>query len=84
MESLQQFKRAWAHEHEPAKELIDAVNVSSEWLTKSKELELSSLLCFLLFQAIKPTVLIGTSGVGRAFTQEVVEAMASLNEVQSC
>ncbi|KAM7490477.1 hypothetical protein LguiA_033398 [Lonicera macranthoides] len=29
---------------------------------------------------IKPTVLIGTSGVGRTFTKEVVEAMASLNE----
>lgn len=32
-------------------------------------------------QAIKPTVLIGTSGVGKTFTQEVVEAMASFNEV---
>jgi malate dehydrogenase (oxaloacetate-decarboxylating)(NADP+) len=31
-------------------------------------------------KAIKPTVLIGSSGVGRAFTKEVVEAMASLNE----
>jgi malate dehydrogenase (oxaloacetate-decarboxylating)(NADP+) len=29
---------------------------------------------------IKPTVLIGTSGVGKTFTQEVVEAMASFNE----
>ncbi|XP_024986456.1 NADP-dependent malic enzyme [Cynara cardunculus var. scolymus] len=29
---------------------------------------------------IKPTVLIGTSGVGRQFTQEVVEAMSSNNE----
>ena len=32
-------------------------------------------------QAIKPTVLIGTSGVGQTFTQEVVEAMATNNEV---
>ncbi|KAG9134777.1 hypothetical protein Leryth_001094 [Lithospermum erythrorhizon] len=32
-------------------------------------------------KAIKPTVLIGTSGVGRQFTREVVEAMASFNEV---
>ncbi|VFQ73197.1 unnamed protein product [Cuscuta campestris] len=56
MESLQQFKRPWAHEHEPIKELIDAV------------------------KAINPTVLIGTSGVGRTFTQEVVETMASINE----
>ncbi|XP_019184928.1 PREDICTED: NADP-dependent malic enzyme-like isoform X2 [Ipomoea nil] len=56
LESLQQFKQPWAHEHEPAKDLIEAVN------------------------AIKPTILIGTSGVGRAFTQEVVETMASLNE----
>ncbi|KAK8955924.1 NADP-dependent malic enzyme [Platanthera guangdongensis] len=31
-------------------------------------------------KAIKPTVLIGSSGVGRTFTQEVVETMASLNE----
>lgn len=55
-ESLQHFKKPWAHEHEPIKELVDAV------------------------KAIKPTVLIGTSGVGRTFTQEVVDAMASLNE----
>nr|KJB07473.1 hypothetical protein B456_001G026200 [Gossypium raimondii]KJB07474.1 hypothetical protein B456_001G026200 [Gossypium raimondii] len=31
-------------------------------------------------KAIKPTVLIGTSGVGKQFTREVVEAMASINE----
>ncbi|OQU86165.1 hypothetical protein SORBI_3003G036000 [Sorghum bicolor] len=31
-------------------------------------------------KSIKPTVLIGTSGVGRTFTKEVVEAMASFNE----
>jgi malate dehydrogenase (oxaloacetate-decarboxylating)(NADP+) len=37
----------------------------------------------LIHQAIKPTVLIGTSGVGKQFTQEVVEAMASFNEVPS-
>ncbi|KAH0883498.1 hypothetical protein HID58_059594 [Brassica napus] len=30
--------------------------------------------------AIKPTVLIGTSGVGKTFTKEVVEAMATFNE----
>ncbi|KAH6835906.1 NADP-malic enzyme 3, partial [Perilla frutescens var. hirtella] len=29
---------------------------------------------------IKPTVLIGTSGVGRTFTKEIVEAMAANNE----
>ncbi|GAV61272.1 malic domain-containing protein/Malic_M domain-containing protein [Cephalotus follicularis] len=56
MESLQHFKKPWAHEHEPIKTLLDAVN------------------------DIKPTVLIGTSGVGRTFTQEVVEGMASFNE----
>ncbi|MBA0626362.1 hypothetical protein Godav_004041, partial [Gossypium davidsonii] len=55
-ESLQHFKKPWAHEHEPVKELVDAV------------------------KAIKPTVLIGTSGVGKQFTKEVVEAMAALNE----
>ncbi|KAJ6758400.1 MALIC ENZYME-RELATED [Salix koriyanagi] len=34
-------------------------------------------------KAIKPTVLIGSSGVGKTFTKEVVEAMASLNEALS-
>ncbi|GMJ07650.1 Arabidopsis thaliana NADP-malic enzyme 4, NADP-malic enzyme 4 [Hibiscus trionum] len=55
-ESLQHFKKPWAHEHEPVKTLVEAV------------------------KAIKPTILIGTSGVGKQFTKEVVEAMASLNE----
>ncbi|CAN1190142.1 NADP-dependent malic enzyme 4, chloroplastic [Linum perenne] len=55
-ESLQHFKKPWAHEHEPLETLLEAVN------------------------DIKPTILIGTSGVGRTFTQEVVEAMASFNE----
>ena len=31
-------------------------------------------------QEIKPTILIGVSTVGKAFTQEVVEAMSTLNE----
>uniref|UniRef100_A0A0D9UXQ7 Malic enzyme n=2 Tax=Poaceae TaxID=4479 RepID=A0A0D9UXQ7_9ORYZ len=55
-DSLQSFKKPWAHDHEPVATLLDAV------------------------QSIKPTVLIGTSGVGRTFTKEVVEAMASFNE----
>ncbi|KAK8574721.1 hypothetical protein V6N13_034031 [Hibiscus sabdariffa] len=54
--SLQHFKKPWAHDREPVKKLVDAVNV------------------------IKPTVLIGTSGVGRTFTKEVIEAMAALND----
>lgn len=56
LESLQHFKKPWAHEHEPIKGLVNAIN------------------------AIKPTVLIGTSGVGRQFTKEVVETMAAINE----
>ncbi|KAG4400231.1 hypothetical protein GLYMA_07G015732v4 [Glycine max] len=55
-ESLQHFKKPWAHEHEPVKELVNVV------------------------KQIKPTVLIGTSGQGRTFTKDVVEAMASINE----
>ncbi|XP_042991506.1 NADP-dependent malic enzyme-like isoform X3 [Carya illinoinensis] len=55
-ESLQHFKKPWAHDHEPVKGLLDAV------------------------KAIKPTVLIGSSGVGKTFTKEVLEAMASFNE----
>jgi malate dehydrogenase (oxaloacetate-decarboxylating)(NADP+) len=56
VESLQHFKKPWAHNHDPLKTLLEVV------------------------QAIKPTVLIGTSGVGQTFTQEVVEAMTSFNE----
>ncbi|CAH8364011.1 unnamed protein product [Eruca vesicaria subsp. sativa] len=55
-ESIQHFKKPWAHDHKPIKDLVDAV------------------------KAIKPTVLIGTSGVGQTFTQDVVETMAELNE----
>ncbi|XP_022953375.1 NADP-dependent malic enzyme-like isoform X2 [Cucurbita moschata] len=55
-ESLQHFKKPWAHEHEPIQDLVDAV------------------------KDIKPTVLIGTSGVGRTFTKDVVEAMAAINK----
>lgn len=88
MESLQHFKKPWAHEHEPVKGLLDAVKVRkivSEFV----------LIPFIIFhtlyivsynsllQAIKPTVLIGSSGVGKTFTKEVVEAMSSINEVPS-
>ncbi|XP_020594028.1 NADP-dependent malic enzyme-like [Phalaenopsis equestris] len=55
-ESLQHFKKPWAHEHEPVGNLLDAV------------------------KAIRPTILIGSSGVGKTFTREVVEAVASFNE----
>ncbi|KAI4350802.1 hypothetical protein L6164_005217 [Bauhinia variegata] len=33
-----------------------------------------------LLDAVKPTVLIGTSGVGKTFTKEVVETIASFND----
>ncbi|KAL8098953.1 hypothetical protein AgCh_031600 [Apium graveolens] len=56
LESLQNFKKPWAHEYEPIRDFVDVV------------------------KAIKPTVLIGSSGVGRTFTKDVVETMASLNE----
>ncbi|KAK2385400.1 NADP-dependent malic enzyme [Trifolium repens] len=55
--SLQHFKKPWAHEHEPVSTLLEAVKV------------------------IKPTVLIGSSGVGKTFTKEVVEAMTANNKV---
>ncbi|KAJ7969546.1 Malic enzyme [Quillaja saponaria] len=55
-DSLQHFKKPWAHEHEPVKNLLDAVKV------------------------IKPTVLIGSSGTGRTFTREVIEAVSSYND----
>ncbi|XWS16295.1 hypothetical protein CRYUN_Cryun34aG0072700 [Craigia yunnanensis] len=56
IDSLQHFKKPWAHDHEPIQKLVDAVN------------------------GIRPTVLIGTSGVGRTFTKEIIEAMAALND----
>lgn len=34
-ESLQHFKQPWAHEHEPVKDLIGAVNVRHELIFKS-------------------------------------------------
>ncbi|KAI0496485.1 hypothetical protein KFK09_022802 [Dendrobium nobile] len=55
-ESLQHFKKPWAHEHEPVGNLLDAV------------------------KAIKPTILVGSSGVGKTFTKEVVQTVASFNE----
>ncbi|KAL9324676.1 hypothetical protein ACSQ67_009533 [Phaseolus vulgaris] len=55
-DSLQHFKKPWAHEHEPVDSLLEAVKV------------------------IKPTVLVGSSGVGKTFTKEVIEALASINE----
>jgi len=55
-DSLQDFKKPWAHEHEPLGDLLGAV------------------------KAIKPTILIGSSGVGKTFTKEVIEAMASFNK----
>lgn len=36
------------------------------------------------FQAIRPTALIGSAGVGQSFTKEVIEAMSSINEVTNC
>ncbi|KAL5573618.1 hypothetical protein UlMin_023215, partial [Ulmus minor] len=70
MESLQHFKKPWAHEHELVKGLVDAINI------------LISLYLSLLFtwNRNQPTVLIGTSGVGKQFTKKVVEAMSSINE----
>lgn len=84
-ESLQHFKAPWAHEHEPIQELLDAVKVRWKFLLHMIDntkisLIIIELICYQS-QAIKPTVLIGTSGVGRTFTKEVIEAMASINEV---
>ncbi|GAU24755.1 hypothetical protein TSUD_355840 [Trifolium subterraneum] len=77
-ESLQHFKKPWAHDHEPVTELVDAVNVRS--LAPILSLTHHSCTSHLEQKQIKPTVLIGTSGQGRTFTQEVIKAMASINE----
>lgn len=87
-ETLQHFKKPWAHEHEPVKNLLDAVNVCSLALSLPVILlhirvDNFQILTFpiLFSQQIKPTVLIGTSGQGRTFTKEVVKAMATINKV---
>lgn len=85
-ESLQHFKKPWAHEHEPIKDLLSAVKVWNELWTAFLYSYYVSVLVFhicIFSQAIKPTILIGSSGVGRTFTKEVIEAMASSNEVVS-
>ncbi|PPD98038.1 hypothetical protein GOBAR_DD04977 [Gossypium barbadense] len=56
VDSKNHFKKPWAHDHEPVKDLLGAV------------------------KAIKPTVLIGSSGVGRTFTKEIIETVTSFNE----
>lgn len=42
---------------------------------------ISPLKLYMFHQAIKPNVLIGSAGIGRSFTKEVIEAMSSINEV---
>ena len=85
-DSLQHFKKPWAHEHEPVRNLVDAVNVwfflsfCSLHHTHSRSFNVLKW-SMLSSQKIKPTVLIGTSGQGRTFTKEVIEAMASINKV---
>lgn len=55
-ESLQHFKKNFAHEHEGCRDLLSAV------------------------KALKPTILIGSSGQRSTFTKEVLENLASFNE----
>lgn len=89
MDSLQHFKKPWAHEQEPIKGLLNAVNVSflythrlpSKLDSAYRSQRFALTLSVYVFKALKPTVLIGSSGVGRTFTKEVVEAMSTYNEV---
>lgn len=87
MESLQHFKRPWAHDHEPVKELVNAVKVQIYHLLLVSLFrtppppEVSSLTRIIVYQLIKPTVLIGSSGTGKTFTKEVVQAMSTFNKV---
>lgn len=55
-ESLQHFKKNFAHEHEGRRDLLSAV------------------------KALKPSVLIGSSGQRSTFTKEVLETLSSINE----
>lgn len=62
--------------------LLRCENYLILWINIVTELQ-SIFLTVPISQAIKPTVLIGSSGVGKTFTKEVVKAMASFNEVLS-
>lgn len=44
MDSLQEFKKPWAHEHEPIKELVDAVKVHSIHLSSEEHWKQVTLL----------------------------------------
>lgn len=56
LESLQPYKKSFAHQHEECPDLLSAV------------------------KALKPHILIGTSGHSSTFTKEVIETMASYNK----
>ena len=45
-ESLQHFKQPWAHEYEPVKDLIGAVNVRYELIFKSLDFSFIKILIF--------------------------------------
>jgi malate dehydrogenase (oxaloacetate-decarboxylating)(NADP+) len=63
---LAEHKRPFAHPHTPAKPFD---NLSDE---------ASAIVAVI--EEFKPTVIIGTSTVGRLFTKQVVEAMSRVNE----
>lgn len=121
-DSLQEFKRPYAHEHPPANNLLDAVKVMDDPLllhTCIQCLDVAHVFpsfCFKMLQgrlpvslcqmckgrfwcisrwwrtdwfmwlgdqALRPTVLIGTSGKGGTFTKAVLEEFASYQEASS-
>jgi malate dehydrogenase (oxaloacetate-decarboxylating)(NADP+) len=83
-ETLQPFKKRYAHEHEPVKDLLGAIKVQGWTKGDTNRLPLWIFMVhksFSIFQVIRPTALIGSAGVGQSFTKEVIEAMSSINEV---
>ena len=52
-ESLQHFKKSWAHEHEPVKELLDAVKVCEDLASDSAPERIFFPLSHFLFSYLR-------------------------------
>lgn len=52
METLQHFKRPWAHEHEPVKDLVNAVNVSSRFLSPITSFSTHGIVILIRFTSL--------------------------------
>lgn len=52
-ESLQHFKRPWAHEHEPIRDLVDAVNVRTHLIHFLPSFQVQMFLVFWFADSVR-------------------------------